>query len=64
MLVVVGILLLFTMCSADGDFQLQIPQLQLHSTVQGEDAWLYAGESGYLAPVFHSLPHVSPLGCM
>lgn len=46
------ILLLFTLCSADSDLQLQVHQLQLHSTVQGEDTWLYASESWYLAPVF------------
>lgn len=50
--VMLVILLLFTLCSADSDLQLQVHQLQLHSTVQGEDTWLYASESWYLAPVF------------
>ena len=46
------IFLLFTLCSADSDLHLEVHQLQLHSTVQGEDTWLYASESWYLAPVF------------
>ena len=50
--VMLVILLLFTLCSADSDLQLQVHQLQLHSTVQGEDTWLYASESWYLVPVF------------
>lgn len=53
------ILLLFTLCSADSDLHLQVHQLQLHSTVQGEDTWLYASESWYLAPVFYPLIFVS-----
>lgn len=62
-LLVVGILLLFTLCSADSDLQLQVHQLQLHSTVQGEDTWLYASESGCLPPVFYPLPHVPLAAC-
>lgn len=63
--VMLVIFLLFTLCSGDSDLHLEVHQLQLHSTVQGEDTWLYASESWYLAPVFLPLlPYVPWLHVM